>query len=176
MNKSNMVFTGIKNEEGDNLVHFLCHSGDVTELIILHDFINEENRYTLVEYNKKQQQCVHIVASQQEDAVEKIKLLTLWGADINGKELKGGDTLLHLAVRAQNYSLVEWLCQQPNINREAMNNDLMTPYHIAFFARDDKMMDVLKQNGVQCRVPLQSETNSYDEDYEPECEFQKSQL
>ncbi|CAD6243719.1 GSCOCT00013117001.2-RA-CDS [Cotesia congregata] len=102
-----------------------------------------------------------------------MKLLTLWGANVNGKELKGGDTPLHLAVRAQNYTLVEWLCQQPNVNKEAMNNDLMTPYHIAFFARDDKMMDVLKQNGVQCRVPLQSETNSYDEDYEPECKFQR---
>ncbi|KAH0547101.1 hypothetical protein KQX54_017095 [Cotesia glomerata] len=73
-------------------------------------------------------------------------------------------------------ALRQWLCQKPNVNREAMNNDLITPYHIAFFARDDKMMDVLNQNGVQCRVPLQSETNSYDEGYEPECKSQKFQL
>ncbi|AAZ04279.1 viral ankyrin [Cotesia plutellae polydnavirus] len=176
MNKSNIVFTGMMNEEGDNLVHFFCHSGTVNELFLLNDFINDTNRYTLLEYNWKRQQCVHIAASQQEDAVEKMKLLILWGADVNGKELKGGDTPLHIAVRAENYTLVEWLCQQSNVNRESMNNDLMTPYHIAFFARDDKMMGILKQNGVQCRVPLQSETNSYDEDYQPECKTQRLQL
>lgn len=159
-------FSGIRNEYGENLLHYLCRTCDVIELFTMHNIINNENRRFLMQYNAKHEQCVHIVASLQEDAVGKMKLLTMWGANVNGKELKRGDTPLHIAVRVKNYALVEWLCQQKNINRETLNNDLMTPFHIAFGAKDDRMMKILKQNGANCKIPLQSESNSADEDEE----------
>nr|ACE75170.1 viral ankyrin [Glyptapanteles flavicoxis] len=168
MSNRKVLITGLMNDEGENLLHYLCRTGDVSELLALHDFISDENRHVLVKYNKERQQCVHIIASQQEDAIEKMKLLALWGADLNAKELKGGDTPLHIAVRVKNYTLVEWLCQQPYINKEALNNDLMTPCHVAFVAKDVWMMNVLKDNGVLCRIPLQSETSSDEEDDEPQ--------
>lgn len=143
-------------------------------MMFLHDSISDENRYCLNEYNGKKQQCVHVVASEQKDAVEKMELLTLWGADLNAKELEDADTPLHIAVKVRNYELAEWLCQQPNVNKEALNDYFMTPYHIAFFGRDEKMMDLLKQNGAQCRVPMQSETNSVDDGYEPPCKNSKN--
>nr|ACE75454.1 viral ankyrin [Glyptapanteles indiensis] len=173
MSNPKVLISGLMNDEGENLLHYLCRTGDVSDLLALHDAISDENRYVLVEYNRERQQCVHIIATQQEDAIEKMKLLTLWGADLNAKELKAGDTPLHIAVRVKNFSLVEWLCQQPNINKEALNNDLMTPYHIAFVAKDGRMTDVLKQNGVLCRIPLQSETYSDEEDDEPRCKIPK---
>lgn len=155
------------NGDGENLAHFLCH-GDVSHLMLLHDQINDDNRHYLMEYNRNQLQCVHITALEPRDAVEKMKLLVQWGADINGKELKNRDTPLHIGVKTKNYNLVEWLYSQPNINREVVNNECLTPYHIAFINKDEMMMDILKRNGAQCRVPLQSESNSADEDYDYE--------
>ncbi|XP_061717381.1 NF-kappa-B inhibitor cactus-like [Cydia pomonella] len=168
MYRRGIAMTGSRNEEGENLAHYLCRIGDASHLMFLHDLINDGNRHCLLEYNEKQQQCVHIVAMEPLDAVEKMKLLALWGADLNAKELNNGDTPLHIAVKIRNYELVEWLCQQPNINREAMNKECMTPYHFAFVNKDQKMMDLLKKNGAKCKIPLQSESNSADEDYEPQ--------
>ncbi|XP_061717615.1 NF-kappa-B inhibitor cactus-like [Cydia pomonella] len=145
--------------------NFLCH-GDITNLMFLHDVIDNDSRHCLLEYNNKQQQCVHIVASEP-NAVEKMKLLVLWGANINGKEGKNGDTALHIGVKMKDYELVEWLCRLQDINRELVNNECRTPFHIAFMNRDEKMMRILKENGATGRLPLQSESNSADEDYEP---------
>lgn len=167
MSRPRIIFSGSKNEQGENIVHYLCRAGYVNDLMFLRDVNDDDRRHCLMEYNNKQQQCVHIVASEDKDAVEKMKLLVLWGADVNSKTLSDGDTPLHIAVKARNYQLAEWLCKQPSLNREALNNDCMTPYHVAFTHRDEKMMEVLKKNGAKCMVPLQSEANSADEDYEP---------
>lgn len=171
MYSSKITMTGSRNEQGETLAHFLCH-GDISNLMFLHDIIDNDSRHCLMQYNNKQQQCVHVVASES-NAVEKMKLLVLWGADVNGKERKNGDTALHIGVKMKDYELVDWLCRLQDINRELMNDQYMTPFHIAFMNRDEKMMKILKENGATGRLPLQSESNSADEDYEPNKKTQK---
>lgn len=97
-------------------------------------------------YDKFGRKSIHTAAIQdQNNAVEKIKALVQNGVDINARELRTGNNLLHIAVKTRNYRLAEWLCRQP-IQKEAVNFNYETAYRIAFKARDLRMMQLLRLN------------------------------
>lgn len=94
----------------------------------------------------------------EENAVRKISLLVKIGVDIDAREQKTGNSFLHIAVKKRNYELAEWLCGESNVIGGAINYLLQTPYHLAYYAHDQKMMDLLRANGAVCDDPVISGT------------------
>lgn len=147
---NDFVFPGEHSSNGENILHYLCRNGGVVDLLHYENAITDENRYLVSEYNHRGQQCVHIVASEDNlDPKRKLKRLIEWGANINAKENIFGDTPLHITVRTKNYELAEWICQQSQVNLEALNYAQQTPYDLAYKRNDVKMMNLLEENGAQ---------------------------
>lgn len=104
--------------------------------------------------------CTHIVARyDQENTLMKIEILSNLGADLNARETKTGDTLLHIAAINKNYQLAEHLCQDTRINKDAINFAHQTPYHLAYLSRDSRMIEIFKTNGAVCDDPIDSDSS-----------------
>ncbi|XP_057335624.1 NF-kappa-B inhibitor cactus-like [Microplitis mediator] len=151
----NSIFTCERNHEGENIIHYLCRNGGVIDLLTFRNAINDENKYLLSEFNRDGKQCMHIVVSLDKvDPINKLTLLMKWGADINSKDRKDGNTALHIAVLTNNYEVAKWLCQQPGVDKEILNFAHKTPYQVACDRANIRMMDLLRKNGARCDVPL----------------------
>nr|AOH69129.1 hypothetical protein A6F54_56 [Microplitis mediator bracovirus] len=130
---------------GENILHAMCRHGNLFFLSILAQSINKNYRYLLNEYNREGRKCIHIAAvlHKGQVATDIITILVNFGADINGRVLCTGDTVLHIAVYLKDYYLAKWLCRRGGINRNARNYAGLTPFLIASKNNAKQMMTVL---------------------------------
>nr|AOH69156.1 hypothetical protein A6F54_87 [Microplitis mediator bracovirus] len=136
--------------EGENILHYLCREGDITNLMAFKNVISDANRHLVRQYNRHGKQCVHIVSNPGiADPQEKLKLLMEWGADINGQERVFGNTPLHITAYTRNHKLATWLCNQPGINMGLYNYLFKTPYYVACERNDIKMINILRAKGAR---------------------------
>lgn len=135
-----------------NLFQYICREGDVREL--LESVQTMRCMDVLYQYDVYGRQATHAVAEcDQVNAKSKIEILSLMGADINTRERKMGNTLLHIAANTRNYLLAEWICRRPGANLGAINFEHDTAYHLAYKAADFRMMELLRDNGAVCDDP-----------------------
>ncbi|XP_057335634.1 NF-kappa-B inhibitor cactus-like [Microplitis mediator] len=140
-------------EHEENKFMMICRKGNVYELMELAPFISNDG-HLLRNYDHRGRQCIHTVALyDRKNAIMKIEILVNMGADINAKERNTGNSLLHIAVRTKNYQLAEWLCQEPTVNLGAINYAHHTAYHMAYYAHDEKMKELLIANRAVCDDP-----------------------
>lgn len=145
-------------ENNKNYFFSLCRSGNVSELMEFMPFIGT-NVSLLHEYDHRGRMCTHIVARyDQKNTLIKIEILFNWGADLNAGKAKTGDTLLHIATIKKNYQLADWLCRETRFNNDAINFAHQTPYHLAYFSRDQRMINIFKTNGADSDDPIDSDS------------------
>lgn len=133
---------------------FICQVGEVWELL---DAVESLRcRDVLFQYDAYGRQATHAVAeTDQANAKDKIEVLVTAGADLNARELLGGNTLLHLAAGSRNYSLAEWICRYPGADLGAINFLHETAYHVACKVEDFWMKELLRVNGAVCDEPAE---------------------
>lgn len=133
---------------GRNYFHEVSSSGCTDLLQRIESYIDERHQYLLIEVDDEGYQCVNIAAEKLEvqTAVEMIKYLVCFGADINAKHAVNGNTLMHTAVNQKNYELAKWLCQQENMNADSLNKEKKTPYEMAVINNDTEMMEILREH------------------------------
>lgn len=131
----------------------MCRHGNSLALSIIAQSINKNYQYLLNEYNREGRKCIHIAAVMHKGqvATELIIILLNFGADVNGRVLCTGDTVLHIAVYLKDYYLAEWLCRRSGININARNYVGLTPFQIARKKNDKKMMMILWDNYFVCK-------------------------
>ncbi|CAH2100805.1 unnamed protein product [Euphydryas editha] len=143
-------------EEEKNRFFSICRSGNIFEFMESVPFLSNVG-HLVHEYDHYGSLCTHIVARfDLNNAVMKIELLLNMGADVSARESLTGDSLLHIAVSSKNYELAEWLCRDLKANLIAINYAHLTPYHLAYFFRDQRMMEILKSNGAVYDDPVTS--------------------
>lgn len=158
MGNCNSHLMCVTTEEDDfNYLLSICRMGNVYELME----VSLVNPYDLVhKYDRQGRQCTHIVATYSTtDAVMKMSLLVKMGADIHSRERRTGNNVLHIAVNRRHYELAEWLLQESKTIGDTINFMLQVPYHLAYYAGDKKMMELLKTSGAACDEPIISETS-----------------
>lgn len=126
-----------------NMSLFTCEADSSSELMKVTSSMDVDHGHHV--YDQFGRSPAHKVAMlDQENAVPKIQSLVEDGADINARELRTGNTILHIAAQTRNYQLAEWLCKQPSMEKDAVNFNYDTAYRIAYKARDLKMMLILR--------------------------------
>nr|AYU58924.1 ankyrin 5 [Microplitis similis bracovirus] len=151
--RNGIDFVELINQEGHTF-HYICRAGNINELVDMVPVILQ-NRDLLFQYDHEGKQCTHIAAEYDvSNAMMKIELLVMLGADINSRELNLGNTLLHIAAGTENYQLADWLCEKPGVELGAINFLHKTAYHIAYERQNARMMEILRVNGAVCDDPI----------------------
>lgn len=162
---SEVFFTMISatNAKGRNYFHDACHAGSIPLLCRVQPFLQVEDQSLLQEYDNEGYQPIHVAVMMQGGgpAAYMIELIVVMGADINGRDRLGGDTALHLAIHRSDYYLVEWLCNQANIDIDAVNYARSTPFQLAWTKDDPRLMKILRDHGADTEPPSDS---SHDDD------------
>ncbi|XP_057321598.1 uncharacterized protein LOC130665289 [Microplitis mediator] len=151
--QNGVEYLDVVSQEGHTF-HYICREGNMNELVDMAPVIIR-NRDLLFLYDHEGRQCIHIAAEYDvSNAMMKIELLVVLGADVNSRELSFGNTLLHIAAATDNYQLAEWLCKKPGVELGAINYLHKTAYHIAYERRNARMMEILRVNGAVCDNPI----------------------
>ena len=96
--------------------------------------------FEVQEANEKGETALHFAAHQTDSAITQILLQN--GIDVNHVD-KEGNTALLIATDAQNYSVIELLLDQSAIDINRPNNHLHTPFMVATWKKDLKLMKTL---------------------------------
>lgn len=150
-----------RNHEGRNYFHNACEAGSLPLLYCVEPFLQPEHRHLLHVYDYEGYQPIHVaVMKGGRSAAYLIELLVGVGADINGKDRRGGDTALHLSIHHNDYFLVKWLCEQQSITLDALSSARKTPYQLAWTKDDRRMMKILEDHGADTEPPSDSSSAS----------------
>lgn len=150
-----------RNADGENLFHEVLQCGRLSLLERVLLLLDEPTIYLLNQRNYEGKTCVHIAASHGGyTAASLISELINYGADLNAVEGCGGDTILHEAVLKSDYILVKWLCKQEGINLNMCNFRRKTAYFLAYEKKDEELMFILRQNGAECEIPEDSDSDT----------------
>uniref|UniRef100_A0A1A9WUG8 ANK_REP_REGION domain-containing protein n=1 Tax=Glossina brevipalpis TaxID=37001 RepID=A0A1A9WUG8_9MUSC len=107
------------------------------------------------------ERCVHLAA--QLGSINILRILVLYGADINAREGKSGRTPLHIAIEACNENLFNYLldeCQK--LNLETATYAGLTAYQFACLLNKSKLQNMLQTRGAEPLTPPESEYESSD--------------
>ncbi|BAF45502.1 GfV-B29-ORF1 [Ichnoviriform fumiferanae] len=138
---------------GENFFHQVCRAGSFQLLERIQPYMTEDLRHLLEVTNYQGKPCMHVAVSSPSVSIYIMKILRTMGADINSKSNTGGFAVLHEAVVHKAYAIAEWLCQQPDIQLNAITWGDLTPYQLAYTHNDSKMMDILKKYGADTSPP-----------------------
>ncbi|TMW54839.1 hypothetical protein DOY81_000072 [Sarcophaga bullata] len=107
------------------------------------------------------ERCVHLAA--QAGFINILRILVLYGADINAREGKSGRTPLHIAIECCNEDLANYLlddCQK--LNLETATYAGLTAYQVACILNKSEMQDILEKRGAEPITPPDSDYDSSD--------------
>lgn len=143
------------------IFHDIAHKGSIVLLDRVSQFITHSTKFLLKKRNYNGQTCIHIVAYTHKGqlAIDLMEKLVNLGADINAKTKPEGDTVLHQAVRCDNYELVVWLCQHSVINLDTLNGAGWTAYRVAYGQNDKRMMNILEIFRANTEIPSESDSD-----------------
>lgn len=94
----------------------------IPEIVPPQSYINELNYDGL--------SSLHIATNNKQASI--LKKLMMTGADVNVKELKGGQTVLHEAVISGSARLVQYILQHPYVDVEQTNYSRHTAYQLSW--------------------------------------------
>jgi len=91
---------------------------------------------------------------QKEDALDTVKLLLSYGADVNAKKMEseGGRSALHAAAAKGNVSLLDLLLSVQDIDIDALDAQGRTPLHVASRLRKSEAVKMLLSKGADPAV------------------------
>ncbi|XP_065355428.1 NF-kappa-B inhibitor cactus [Calliphora vicina] len=107
------------------------------------------------------ERCVHLAA--QAGFINILRILVLYGADINAREGKSGRTPLHIAIECCNEDLANYLlddCQK--LNLETATYAGLTAYQVACILNKSEMQNILEKRGAEPLTPPDSDYDSSD--------------
>lgn len=107
------------------------------------------------------ERCVHLAA--QAGFIDILRILVLYGADINAREGKSGRTPLHIAIECCNEDLANFLldeCQK--LNLETATYAGLTAYQVACALNKSEMQNILEKRGAEQLTPPDSDYDSSD--------------
>nr|AUO16792.1 viral ankyrin 1 [Microplitis mediator bracovirus]AUO16793.1 viral ankyrin 1 [Microplitis mediator bracovirus] len=133
----------------ETIFHFCAKKGWLKMLCAIGGLIDENVKPRLQKRNMQGHTCLQlaVIANTGQRAIRIIEKLVQYGADLNVRERYTDDTLLHMAVKKEDYELVAWMCQQTNIGLEIRNISRLTAFQVAFKNGDKEMMKVLETHG-----------------------------
>lgn len=115
------------------------------------------------------ERCVHLAA--QAGHIEVLRILVLYGADINAREGKSGRTPLHIAIECCNEDLANFLLDEClKLNIETATYAGLTAYQVACILNKSQMQNMLEKRGAEPLIPPDSD---YDSDIESDLEDSK---
>nr|AAX56957.1 vankyrin 1 [Ichnoviriform sonorense] len=139
---------GRNHNSGENILHEIVRTGSLELLYRIRDNYGGPLHFLLQEFDNYGKNCIHLAADTHRGrhAIRIIQVLIELGADLNAGDYSLNMTVLHLAVHHKDYALAKWLCQQPNLDINAMSFDGMTAFGIAYSEGDYQMMIMLRPN------------------------------
>ncbi|XP_075153793.1 NF-kappa-B inhibitor cactus [Haematobia irritans] len=174
----------VRDRHGNTALHLACMSGEeqcvrALTMSIGASEVNEAHRQyghrsndnSYVKYahlpsdleirNYDGERCVHLAA--QAGYIDILRILVLYGADINAREGKSGRTPLHIAIECCNEDLANFLldeCQK--LNLETATYAGLTAYQVACVLNKSEMQDILEKRGAEPLTPPDSDYDSSD--------------
>ncbi|XP_058977199.1 NF-kappa-B inhibitor cactus-like isoform X2 [Musca domestica] len=174
----------IRDRHGNTALHLACMSGEeqcvrALTMSIGASEVNEAHRQYGHRANDKSylkcahlpsdleirnydgERCVHLAA--QAGYIDILRILVLYGADINAREGKSGRTPLHIAIECCNEDLANFLldeCQK--LNLETATYAGLTAYQVACVLNKSEMQDILEKRGAEPLTPPDSDYDSSD--------------
>lgn len=141
--------------KGRNYFHDACADGSVLLLLRVTPYLHPDHLQLVRAYDHDGYQPIHVAARTQvgERAAKIIDRLIVFGAHINAKDRRAGETALHQATVKSDGRLVEWLCKQDDIGINAVNFSRLTPYQLAWLKNDTKLMKILEDHGADTTPP-----------------------
>nr|AGQ20117.1 AsIV-cont00008-ORF2 [Apophua simplicipes ichnovirus] len=154
-----------KNAMGNNIFHEIAIQGSLMLLQTIRDNVDGQMDTYLSEINDQNESCITIVADRHRGLLAKdlIEIFVDLGADINETD-NWGNTALHYSVFHRDHVLAEWLCQQPGINLNAINNDEHTPLGLAILWNIQSIKTLLESKGARFNNIEFSDSETSDDD------------
>ncbi|XP_023309043.2 NF-kappa-B inhibitor cactus [Lucilia cuprina] len=173
-----------RDRHGNTALHLACRSGEeqcvrALTIPISASEVNEAHRQYGHRANDKSylkyaqlpsdleirnydgERCVHLAA--QAGFINILRILVLYGADINAREGKSGRTPLHIAIECCNEDLANYLlddCQK--LNLETATYAGLTAYQVACILNKSEMQNILEKRGAEPLTPPDSDYDSSD--------------
>uniref|UniRef100_A0A1B6LNK1 Uncharacterized protein n=1 Tax=Graphocephala atropunctata TaxID=36148 RepID=A0A1B6LNK1_9HEMI len=171
-----LVCAGASPEEldrrGNSALHLAVQSDDLSSVraiidpITIPETIGAQLQYTPFHvhreiaitniHNYEGQTCVHLAALNSN--VDILRHLLWFGADINAKEWKGGQTCLHLAVDRADARLCMFLLGETAIDADETNYAGYTAYQAAWDSNGD-IARALRDHGVDTYIASDSDSD-----------------
>ncbi|KAM7354586.1 NF-kappa-B inhibitor cactus isoform 1-T2 [Cochliomyia hominivorax] len=174
----------VRDRHGNTALHLACISGEeqcvrALTIPISASEVNEAHRLYGYRANDKSylkcaqlpsdleirnydgERCVHLAA--QAGFINILRILVLYGADINAREGKSGRTPLHIAIECCNEDLANYLlddCQK--LNLETATYAGLTAYQVACILNKSEMQNILEKRGAEPLTPPDSDYDSSD--------------
>ncbi|ULM71697.1 viral ankyrin 5 [Diadegma fenestrale ichnovirus] len=130
---------------GNTIFHDAAKNGSLDLLYRIRDNMTKPYYFILAVINNDGDTCIHVAVNNHRGlfAINLVKVLVELGADINAQQESSLCTPLFLSASHRDYKLMEWFCQQPNIDWRARNWDLLTVVDYAYMRKDQRMLDML---------------------------------
>lgn len=144
---------------GNTIFHKLAEDGALLQLYYIRDKIDRPLNAVLQIKNYNGEFSIHTAAQRHRGflAIKLIEVLVGMGADLNAKDGRSGNTVLHTTVCCEDYELAEWLCKQSTIDLNAKNYAQLTAYQLAFKRKNEQLMGILRTSGAVCETPEDSD-------------------
>lgn len=149
-------------ESEDTILHELARIGAFKEILRLAEHSPGGFKDIVRTHNAQGELCTHLAAKVHSGlhAENLMKVLEEIGVDLNWQDGCAGNTVLHTAVRHQNYKLAAWLCRQPKVNVNARNYAGLTAYQMAYKNGDKRLQNIFRRAGADCEKPDTSSEES----------------
>lgn len=166
MEKSEFEDLFDRDENGNTIFHELAELGALRVLYRIQQRTTGSFVHLLQIRNHEGELCTHVAVKYHNGvhAIGIVKVLVLMGADLNGTNVRAGETVLHNTVYNGDYELAEWLCKQPQINLNARNYSTLTAYQLAYKRDDEQLKEIFRKAGANCEEPKETSSEESDEE------------
>lgn len=149
----------VQDRDGNTPLHIACKKNSIPSIIALTTVITPTDREkcsyhvsTQIPqrqniYNYKGQTCLHTALEHGHLNLIKFLLESLFRADINAVERRGGKTIFHIAAESGNFRLVKYLLTKEDLKLDQLTYGGFTALDLAKLTRRDKVVTLLERNG-----------------------------
>ncbi|XP_061712791.1 putative ankyrin repeat protein RF_0381 [Cydia pomonella] len=156
--KLNNIFGQVKSEKNNTMFHLIAEAGldDILDRI-WNATGKDELEKILKMKNNDGETCLHSALKNLRGSGAEKMMAQLFdmGADLNAQNAKG-DTVLHIAVKQEDYKLIDWLISMC-VDKSIKNKSGLTAYDVAVNNSNYKIMKMVstgKEKDAECLVDL----------------------
>ncbi|XP_061729042.1 putative ankyrin repeat protein RF_0381 [Cydia pomonella] len=155
--KLNNIFGQERSERNTTMFHLIAEEGLDNILDRIWNATRKKELEQILKLkNDDGETCLHTAVKKLKGSEAERIMAQLFdmGANLDAQEDGTGDTVLHLAVKRQDYVLMDWLLSM-RIDKNIRNNSGLTAYQVAKQNNDYKMMKMIlseNENVAECLV------------------------